>query len=110
MTKHIEPAIIELGLLKLSIIKAISNSEDAETLKAIAEQLDVEVEVPEDAASPDDASAQKEIPAATVRSGVSLEDIVKENANKQLSFTTLASFGDNDDEISLEEELALLTK
>lgn len=126
MTKLINSDFVELGLLKFSLIKAISNSEDIAALKAIAEQFGLALEIPEE---PTDNSANEE-PAQEpgtdvnglqvsgldpafkggIKSGLSLEDLKQENPNSGLSFTNEESFGDNDNEIPMEEELALLTK
>lgn len=126
MTKLIKSDFVELGLLKLSLIKAISDSEDTDALKAIAEQLGLEIEIPEEAtghSSNEELTVEQDTDAdelqisepnkgfkGGIKSGYSLEDLKQENPNSGLSFTREKSFGKNNTEISLEEEIALLTK
>ena len=91
MTKYIEPRFTEEQLLKFAIIDAVMRSEDEKVLIAVAKTLSLKL-----------SDTFLEI-SATDANGV------PEGLN--LSVSSYKSFGDNTEEdISLEEELASLTK
>jgi len=116
MTKYIEPRSTDEQLLKFAVIDAVMRSDDLALISKLADILAAELpdELKEASTSNNDCKTNDlSIMPHSVPKARSLEEIVadqKKNGPPAL-FTTESDFGgDYDNELSLEEEMALLTK